>query len=446
MSRTDGIVTHPNGKPSWLSGSVLNYVRQEGTCLRQRTRRYHEWVLNRDLNGVVPFQRTAERKIGREVWIGSERPGATLNFSSQDYLGLAQDPRLAEEAVRGIAAFGVHSAGSPAFCGSTRALRGLEDRISNAIGTDEVVVYPTGWAAGYGVPVALIRGDDLVLMDALSHNCIQEGARASGGEVRKFRHNDLGELEALIQTARAADAGRGIFVLVESLYSMDSDSPDLGALLDLCERYEAISILDVAHDFGSMGAHGRGLLDTVPGRLPDVVLGSFSKTFAANGGFATAKPEVVNYLRYYSPTNLFSNAISPMQTYVADKAFEITFSEEGAALRETLMDRVKHLRASMRGLGFQVHGEPSAICPVFVGDEALARLTSKHVFELGMAANLVEFPAVPRGKARFRFQLMANHEPADLDRAAAILLEAKDRGTAELETLILRSTRSEIRG
>jgi 7-keto-8-aminopelargonate synthetase-like enzyme len=435
VSISEGSVVRTTGKPPWLSGSVLNYVRQDGTCLRQRTGRYHDWVLGRAANGVVPFQRTSERKIGREVWIGSDNLCATLNFSSQDYLGLAQDPRMAEEAMRGVANFGVHSAGSPAFCGSTRALRGLEDRISDAIGTDQAVVYPTGWAAGYGVPVALIRGGDLVLMDALSHNCIQEGARASGGELRKFRHNDLAELESLLLSARAADATRGIFVLVESLYSMDSDSPDLGALLDLCERYEAISILDVAHDFGSMGEHGRGLLDTVPGRLPDVVLGSFSKTFAANGGFAAAKPEVVNYLRYYSPTNLFSNAISPMQTYVADKAFEITFSEEGTALRNTLMERVKHLRASMSDIGFQVHGDQSPICPVFVGDEALARLTSKHVFELGMAANLVEFPAVPRGKARFRFQLMANHEPEDLDRAAAIMLEARHRAETELAGL-----------
>jgi 7-keto-8-aminopelargonate synthetase-like enzyme len=223
--------------------------------------------------------------------------------------------------------------------------------------------------------------------------------------------------------------------MIESLYSMDSDSPDLGAMLDLCERYEAISILDVAHDFGSMGQSGRGLLDTIPGRLPDVVLGSFSKTFAANGGFAAAKAGVVNYLRYYSPTNLFSNAISPMQTYVADKAFEIAFSEEGHGLRAALHERVLRLRAAMTAHGLHVHGDPSPICPVFVGGEALARLTSKHVFHLGMAANLVEFPAVARGKARFRFQVMANHKMEDMQRAADIMLRAKRMGEEDLREL-----------
>ncbi len=419
-----------------LNGSLLHYVRQNGTGASERTRPYFEWSTHRSLHQVFPYQRTAESKVGREVSLAGDHGRVTINFSSQDYLGLAQDGRMIKAAMRGARDFGVHSAGSPAFCGSTRVLRELESSIGAVIGAPEVVIYPTGWAAGYGVPVALIRADDLILMDALSHNCIQEGARASTAEVKKFRHNDLVELEELLAKSRSANAKRGIFVLVESLYSMDSDCPDLKALLDLCEQYEAISILDVAHDFGSMGRTGKGLLESVPGRLPDVVLGSFSKTFAANGGFAATSPEVAIYLRCYSPTNLFSNAISPMQTCVAKEAFDIAFSPEGDLLRAKLLDRVLHLRAGMTAAGLYVHGEPSAICPVFVGDEAFARLTSKYVFDLGMAANLVEFPAVARGKARFRFQLMATHEPEDLDRAVAIMREGRNLAKEELERLM----------
>jgi glycine C-acetyltransferase len=408
----------------YLKGSVLRYVRQSGLDLPSRTAPYFGWVNLRKKNQVWVYQRTAQGRAAPQFTLCENSDRTILNFCSQDYLGLAQDPRMVEAAAQGAKDFGVHSAGSPAFCGSTQALRALETRIAKAVGYEDVVVYPTGWAAGYGVPVALIRGDDLVLMDALSHNCIQEGARSSGADVKKFRHNDLEDLEVHLHKARKTDVKRGIFVLIESLYSMDSDSPNLGAVLDLCETYQAISILDVAHDFGSMGIEGRGLLDSTPGRLPDVVLGSFSKTFAANGGFAAAKPEVVNYLRYYSPTNLFSNAISPMQTYVADKAFEIAFSDEGMSLRKALMDRVVQLRQAMITLELQVHGDPSPICPVFVGNEALARLASKHVFELGMAANLVEFPAVARGKARFRFQVMANHTEKDINSAANMMAQA----------------------
>lgn len=421
-----------SGIHNYLKGSVLQYVRQNGVILSDRTRAYDAWERGRRSHLVCPYQRVCVSAVGKRLVLdGDSRPA--LNFSSQDYLGLAQDERMIEAAHNGARAFGVHSAGSPAFCGATKALRAFESRIAEVIGAPEAVVYPTGWAAGYGVLVGLMRKEDLVVMDALSHNCIQEGARSCGGEVKKFRHNDLDHLEGILMAARAESLDRGVFVLFESLYSMDSDSPDLAALLDLCERYQAISILDVAHDFGSMGSRGRGLLDGVEGRLPDVVLGSFSKTFAANGGFAAAQPEVVNYLRYYSPTNLFSNAISPMQTFVADKAFEIAFSDEGCKLRKVLSERVNLLRSAMNDKGLIVHGEPSPICPVFVGDEALARLTSKHVAELSMAANLVEFPAVARGKARFRFQVMASHEEADVLKAAEIMAEAKRRAEDELD-------------
>lgn len=419
-----------------LDGSVLVHVRQKGNFLTERTKGYDLWERARRDAQVCPYQRVSLSGVGNELVLDDDTSRPILNFSSQDYLGLAQDARMVEAAAQGARDFGVHSAGSPAFCGATKGLRELEATIAGILGMEDAVVYPTGWAAGYGVPVALIRSEDLVLMDALSHNCIQEGARSCGGEVKKFRHNDLGHLEELLKAARAAQAERGIFVMIESLYSMDSDSPDLGAMLDLCERYEAISILDVAHDFGSMGATGRGLLDTIPGRQPDVVLGSFSKTFGANGGFAAAKAGVVNYLRYYSPTNLFSNAISPMQTYVAMKAFEIAFSAEGDALRRALMERVLRLRGAMEARNLYVHGDPSPICPVFVGGEPLARLTSKHVFHLGMAANLVEFPAVARGKARFRFQVMANHKLEDMDRAAEIMAQAKALGEAELAEIM----------
>ena len=217
-----------------LKGSVLNYVRQTGSCVIERTAPYWKWIDRRIVNQVLPYQRTADAPPGRELVVDGRH---FLNFSSQDYLGLASDPRMVEAAARAAKNFGVHSAGSPAFCGSTRLLRELEDCIRGVVGGNldaECVVLPTGWAAGYGVLVGLIRGDDLVLMDALAHNCLQEGARSCGGEVRKLAHNDLGQLEEILRDERAKNSQRGIFVVTESLYSMDSDSPDLGKLLDLC--------------------------------------------------------------------------------------------------------------------------------------------------------------------------------------------------------------------
>ena len=144
----------------YLKGSVLHYVRQEGVDLASRTGSYFEWVNLRKRKQVWVYERTAQDRAATQFTLCGNLDRAILNFSSQDYLGLAQDARMIEAAAQGAKDFGVHSAGSPAFCGSTRALRKLEERIAEAVGYDEVVVYPTGWAAGYGVPVALIRADD----------------------------------------------------------------------------------------------------------------------------------------------------------------------------------------------------------------------------------------------------------------------------------------------
>jgi glycine C-acetyltransferase len=157
----------------YLNGSLVQYLRQKGTLLHDRTQPYDIWERGRRTSSVMPYQRVSISGVGNDLILDDDITRPILNFSSQDYLGLAQDGRMVEAAARGARDFGVHSAGSPAFCGATKALRDLEGRIAGLIGAEEAVVYPTGWAAGYGVPVALIRSDDLVLMDALSHNCIQ---------------------------------------------------------------------------------------------------------------------------------------------------------------------------------------------------------------------------------------------------------------------------------
>ena len=206
---------------------------------------------------------------------------------------------------------------------------------------------------------------------------------------------------------------------------MDSDSPDLKGVVDLCREFAAISILDVAHDFGSMGTTGRGLLDTVEREdYPDLVMGSFSKTFGCNGGFVACTEDVKWYLQYYSSPTIFSNAHSPLQSVAALKCFDIAFSDEGKLLREQLMKRIELLRSAVGHAGFHVAGEPSPIVPVYVGTEKLARLTSREFEKRGLVANLVEFPAVPKGKARFRLQLMATHSEEDIRETVEIMSES----------------------
>jgi 7-keto-8-aminopelargonate synthetase-like enzyme len=358
-----------------------------------------------------------------------------INYASQDYLGLVQDRRLAEAAKEAVERFGVHSSGSPALMGRSQPMLDLADKLCEVSGRERCILFPTGWAAGYGVIAGLVRQKDVILIDQLAHNCLHAGAAVSQN-VHRFPHNDADEVERLLRQVRADSAEKAVFLIIESLYSMDADSPDLHRMLSLAREYAAMIILDVAHDFGAMGQRGLGLLEQVQHEMePDVIMGSFSKTFASNGGFVLCSATIYEYLCYYSPSHLFSNALSPVQANVVLKAAEIVFSDEGQVLREKLMDNILALREAMTNRGFQVGGSPSPIVPVYVGEEALARFSSGYLTEEGLLANLVEFPAVARGKARFRFQVMPSHSAEAAEAAARILYSAVQKAQTHIANL-----------
>jgi glycine C-acetyltransferase len=215
---------------------------------------------------------------------------------------------------------------------------------------------------------------------------------------------------------------------------MDSDTPDLLALQALCREFDATLVVDVAHDLGNLGDDGRGHVG-IQGMLGkiDVIMGSFSKTFASNGGFVACKSRAVKeYLRFYSAPATFSNALSPVQAATILKAFEIVDSFEGRALRLAMMTNILTLRDRLREAGLDYYGDPSAIVCVKMGSEGLARLVSRRLPELGLVANLVEFPAVPKGAARIRMQVMANHSEKNIADAVRILKTAKARAEVEL--------------
>jgi len=214
---------------------------------------------------------------------------------------------------------------------------------------------------------------------------------------------------------------------------MDSDTPDLPALQALCHEFNATLVVDVAHDLGNLGEDGRGFLgiQDMLGKI-DIVMGSFSKTFASNGGFVACKSRAVKeYLRFYSAPATFSNALSPVQAATILQAFEIVRSTEGRERRQAMMTNVLALRSKLRDAGLDYYGDPSAIVCVKMGTEGVARLVSKRLPKLGLIANLVEFPAVPKGAARIRMQVMANHSEQEIAEAVQILKNAREQ--AEME-------------
>lgn len=322
-----------------------------------------------------------------------------------------------------IGKYGVHSAGSAALLGNSFLSHELEGYLSHKLKMKHVMLFPTGWAAGFGVIAGLVRSRDILIMDKLSHACLLSGATQTGAKVLRFDHNSIESLEGCLKKACQLAPDAGILVVTESLFSMDSDSPCLASIKKMCEAYEATLLVDVAHCFGNCGPNGTGVLGTqnMLGKI-DLVIGSFSKTFASNGGFvATNNPGVKHFLQWFSSPWTFSNGPTPLQCAVVMNALRIIDSAEGELLRERLASAVHILRTGLENHGLPPLGTPSAIVPVVIGDSALLRTVSRLLPQYGVLANMTEFPVVARDKGRLRLQVMAAHEPADMERAAEII-------------------------
>lgn len=427
--------------PAALDGSMRDFRHITGDSILGRIASFYQWQDLRRQQSLWPYGRSTEAgpRTFATVYDDAGRRMDGVNFASQDYLSLSGHPEVKAAARAAIEEYGVHSAGSPALLGNTSVSIALERKITEFLEAECVSLFPTGWAAGFGVIKGLVRPADHVVMDALAHACLQEGAQAATRNIHLFSHNDLDSAREKLAAIRAADTHNGIMVVTEALFSMDSDIPDIAGLQELAHEFGATLVVDVAHDLGAMGPGGRGNLgaQAMVGKV-DLVMGSFSKTFASNGGFVAAKDRsVTEYLRFYASPNTFSNALSPIQSAIVLKAFEMVASPVGDALRQKLMHNIQSLRAHLTDAGFDIYGTPSPIVCVKMGTESVARLVSRQLHARGVAANLVEFPAVAKGQARFRLQVMANHTAGDVMAAVKGIAAAHRHACVEQSDLAL---------
>jgi 7-keto-8-aminopelargonate synthetase-like enzyme len=431
-----------------LKGSLRDYRVMPGTDLLARFNPFYEWQDLRRQYDLWPYAKSTATapKTCCTTLTDSGKAYSGVNFASQDYLSLASHPEVKRAAIEAIEEYGVHSAGSAALLGNTKHSLQLERVISEFLNGRETVLYPSGWSAGFAAVQGFVRPDDHVVMDVLAHSCLQEGARAATQNIHYHGHLNIGGLERRLSKIRAKDTTNGILVVTESLFSMHSDTPDIRALRATCDKYEAMLLVDCAHDFGCIGDDGLGhlglqnMLDDV-----DIIVGSFSKTFAANGGFIGVKTRAAaEYLKYFSATQTFSNALSPVQAASVLAAFKIIRSAEGKERRQRLMNNILYLRDEAARAGLEPLGNPSAIVPIRVGAEGLARIASRNLADFGAIANLVEYPAVPQGGARFRVQVMSDHCQDEIDILVGAMLEAMR--SADLELRLHRETeRAEAR-
>lgn len=417
-------------------GSLRDYIASPARTIEQRATPFETWRSAREAIGYWPYAKYLLEAPGPRMTLqhsdGERFTG--VNFATQDYLSLSSHPAVRESAIEAIHRFGVHSAGSTALAGNVHVALALEAALADWLKTEHVLLFPTGWAAGYGVIKGLIRADDHVVLDELAHNCLQEGAMASTRKVQRIRHLDAENLREKLTAIRTADTQNAILVVTEGVFSMDADSPDLRHFQTLCHEHDATLVVDVAHDLGNCGPDGTGQIGIqgLIGKV-DIVMGSFSKTFGSNGGFiATRSKAVKEYVRVYGSPNIFSNALSPAQIAAIHKSVSIIRSSDGENRRERLSLAIAALRDELHRASITLIGEPHAIVPMVAGTELIGRHASRDLASRGVLLNLVEFPAVALGRSRYRLQVMAAHEPDDCRAAARLIAASLKRAEAEL--------------
>jgi glycine C-acetyltransferase/8-amino-7-oxononanoate synthase len=339
-----------------------------------------------------------------------------LNFASNDYLGLAGDPRLIRAAAAALADGGTGAGASRLIVGNHRHHATLEAAVADWLGCGGVQLFNSGYAANVGVLTALLRGGDVVFSDELNHASIIDGCRLSRAEITVFRHRDVPALEAALR----AREGRRRIVVSESLFSMDGDLADVEAIAALCKRHDAAFILDEAHAIGVIGPEGRGLA-ALHGVVPDIVIGTFGKALGGFGAFAATSRAVADLLWNKARPLVFSTGLPPSIPAAATAAIEIVRGVDGEHRRARLAGHARRLRTLVRRVA---GATASAIAPLVVGDDRAVMRCTERLLAEGIFIQGIRPPTVPLGTARLRVGLSAAHSDQHIESAAESMLRA----------------------
>ena len=339
-----------------------------------------------------------------------------LNFCANNYLGLSSHPRVIEGAKRALDTHGFGMSSVRFICGTQDLHKQLEARISRFFGTEDAILYSSCFDANGGLFETLLGADDAIISDALNHASIIDGIRLCKAERLRYPNGDLAALEAALKQS----AGRRLrMIATDGVFSMDGFLAKLGPICDLAERYDAMVMVDDSHATGFIGPTGRGtpehcgVLDRI-----DVITSTLGKALGgASGGFTTGKREIVELLRQRSRPYLFSNTLAPAVAGASLSVFDLL--DESADLRERVMANAAHFRQGMQAAGFEIKPGIHPIVPVMIGDAKLAQSMARQLLGEGIYVIGFSYPVVPKGEARIRVQLSAQHERAHVDQAVA---------------------------
>ncbi len=335
-----------------------------------------------------------------------------LNFCSNNYLGLANHPRLVAAVKKAISEFGVGPGAVRTIAGTMDLHVKLDRRLAEFKGVESAITFQSGFTANLAVIPALVGKEDAIFSDELNHASIIDGCRLSGAKIIRFAHADADDLEKQLKEYRTNF--RRALVITDGVFSMDGDIAPLDKIYEVSKNYDAILMVDDAHGEGVLGHGGRGIVDHfgLHGKV-DVEVGTMSKAFGVMGGVVAGNPKVVEWLHQRGRPFLFSSAMTIPDVAACLEAIDML--EESTELVDKLWSNAEYFKTEMKNLGFDTGKSVTPITPVMLGEAPLAQEFSRKLYEVGVFGMALGFPTVPRGKARIRVMISAAHEKEDLD-------------------------------
>lgn len=414
-------------RPFYKKSMIVNQEEQ-----KTNREKIIAFMWEKRINNALNEQKEKNRYRQRQV-CGTEQSSLSinvdhqqyLNFSSNDYLGLAHHPQMIDAAQMGAKTFGVGSGGSPHVTGYSEPLVMLERKLANWLGYDAAIVYPSGFTANQAVIKLLIERDDLIIADRLSHASLMEAAMFSPGRLHRYKHNDMESLGSYLDKDHPENAGR--LVITEGIFSMDGDHAPLAQVSQLSQRENTLLMVDDAHGIGICGMQGKGSCDHY-GIKPDILVVTFGKAFGCSGAALLMSKELAEYFVQFSRPLIYSTAIPPMQAATLLQAISIIQSEEGDQLRQRLNRNITYFRQTTLAMLASIKitnpgnlelpyllDSTSPIQPLVIGKDQAALEISEKLRNAGIWVSAIRPPTVPPKTARLRITITADHTTKMID-------------------------------
>lgn len=376
-----------------------------------------DWDLDKQAmeKGYYPYFQPLDNSEGTEATVNGKK---VLMIGSNNYLGLTAHPRVRKAAIKALKKYGPSCTGSRFLNGTLKIHIELEERLAAYVEKEEALVFSTGMQSNLGAISSLLDRHSIVYVDKDDHASIVDACRLGFGEMKRFVHNDLDQLDRMLD---AHPEGKSSMVVVDGVFSMGGDIVDLPKLVEICKKHSTRLYVDDAHSLGVLGrgrgtAHHFGLVNDV-----DIVMGTFSKSFASLGGFVAGPKDVISWIKHTARSFIFSASLPAPNLMAAMTALDIM--EEEPELVDRLMDNAKFMRDGLRAMGFNIGATETPIIPIIVGEDEKCFWFWKDLFDNGLYTNPVVSPAVPQGMALLRTSYMATHTRAQLSRALDIFGE-----------------------